>query len=252
MDANANDDTIIDTEPIPINDSEDDTKKETTKLEIPALTWEERSLMMERIPPADIPAWGPTGDLGMDARTKAVQDAMEDLALAKARVESLQEKQATLREKLVILRVDAQLERKRLSQSRMQVKTMQERLRQMDAEIDQMARSLRYAQMKVTKAQEDLTALERRHWAVLSVYDPERAGQQVQEALQELAETEPAARRVAEKTAQASAAGTDGTDVSSSSSDAVSQPESSEMGDASPPSSSSSSSSAKDVSNETS
>ena len=47
-----------------------------------SLTWEERALAVERVPPANVPAWGPTGDLGIDARTKALQDVLQDIATA--------------------------------------------------------------------------------------------------------------------------------------------------------------------------
>ena len=67
-------------------------------------SWEERALAAERIPPS-VPAWGPSGALGIDARTKAIQDALEDVQTARQKVERREKKEIVARESLTILRV---------------------------------------------------------------------------------------------------------------------------------------------------
>lgn len=167
------------------------------------LSWEERALAVERVPPASISAWGPTGDLGMDARTKAISDALEDINGGKQRIKEEEQKVEEARENVAILKVDAELEKKRLSRSRQEVKRIQEQLRRIDRNVDDAARALRYAQNLLTTAQEDLADLQARQWAVLSFYSPELAEESVLDAIRELEESEPAVRRIKEKAANA-------------------------------------------------
>jgi hypothetical protein len=68
-------------------------------------SWEERSLAVERVPPADIPAWGPSGELSYDARTKAIIDALEDIQTAKQKVKGKEKKEALAMEEITILKV---------------------------------------------------------------------------------------------------------------------------------------------------
>lgn len=69
-------------------------------------TWEERSADVERVPPANIPAWGPSGELvNFDARTKAIMDALEDIQVARQRLEAKKKKEALAREEITILKV---------------------------------------------------------------------------------------------------------------------------------------------------
>ena len=67
-------------------------------------SWEERALAAEQIPP-NVPAWGPSGSLGIDARTKAIQDALEDVQTARQKFEKKEKKESMARESLTILRV---------------------------------------------------------------------------------------------------------------------------------------------------
>jgi hypothetical protein len=68
-------------------------------------SWEERALAVERVPPADIPAWGPTGELPVDARAKAIMDALDDIQVAKRKVEAKKKKEDLAREDVTILKV---------------------------------------------------------------------------------------------------------------------------------------------------
>jgi hypothetical protein len=171
----------------PGNDSETD------------LSWEERALAVERVPPAGIPAWGPTGDLGVDARTKAILDALEDIQLAKGRVSERKSAVEKAKENVSILRVDAELEKKRIRNTMEEARVIQERIRRIDYEIQDASRALRYAQSRLQMAQDELAALERRHWAVLSFYNPAQVEEAVKDAIREFEESEPAARLHREK-----------------------------------------------------
>jgi hypothetical protein len=172
------------------------------------LTWEERALAVERVPPAGIPAWGPTGDLGMDVRTKAISDALEDIIGATRDVAEKESKVEQAREDIAILKVDAELERKRLRRSRQDPRVIQDKLRRIDREVDDAARALRYTQNVLQKIRDDLSELEARHWAVLSFYSPDLAEESVLDAIRELEQNEPAARRYREKAATAAASET--------------------------------------------
>jgi hypothetical protein len=68
-------------------------------------SWEERSLAVERVPPADIPGWGPSGELSYDARTKAIVDALEDIQTATQKLKAKEKKEALAREEITILKV---------------------------------------------------------------------------------------------------------------------------------------------------
>ena len=72
---------------------------------IKELTWEERALAVERVPPADIPGWGPSGELPYDARTKAIMDALEDIQTARHKVEACEKREALAKEEITILKV---------------------------------------------------------------------------------------------------------------------------------------------------
>lgn len=205
---------VGDEEPIPDTTSDDAAPKakegDKTEQKEPApkrqLSWEERALAVERVPPAGIKAWGPTGDLGMDVRTKAISDALEDIIGATREVTEKESKVEQAREDVAILKVDAELERKRLRRSRQDPKVIQDKLRRIDRKVDDAARALRYAQSVLQTVRDDLSELSARHWAVLSFYSPDLAEESVMDAIRELEQNEPAARRYREKTATATAA----------------------------------------------
>ena len=67
--------------------------------------WEERALAMERIPPPDIPAWGPSGDLGMDARMKATIDALQDIQEAQNKLKQRKQREQQATDDITILKV---------------------------------------------------------------------------------------------------------------------------------------------------
>jgi hypothetical protein len=223
-----------DEEPFPDSASEEASPKEGRK-EVeekePApkrqLTWEERALAVERVPPAGIQAWGPTGDLGMDVRTKAISDALEDIIGERREVTEKESEVEQAREDIAILKVDAELERKRLRRSRQDPRVIQDKLRKIDRKVDDAGRALRYAQNVLQEIRDNLAELEARHWAVLSFYSPDLAEESVSDAIREFEQNEPAARRFREKVTSAAAASETvadlGKDVGSSS-DTQTQP----------------------------
>ena len=68
-------------------------------------SWEERALAMEQIPPPGIPAWGPSGDLGMDARMKATIDALHDIQEAQNKLEQRKKREQEAMDDITILKV---------------------------------------------------------------------------------------------------------------------------------------------------
>jgi hypothetical protein len=191
---------IAEVDASPVEDDEAGTvEADATKEPAPAssdteMSWEERALAVERVPPSGIPAWGPTGDLGIDARTKAILDALEDIQLAKEVVSERTAAVEKAKEDVAILRIDAELEKKRLRSTVREARTLQESIRQLDFEVQESSRALRYAQSRLKMAQNELAALERRHWAVLSFYNPVQVEEAVQDAIREFEQNEPAAR----------------------------------------------------------
>lgn len=70
----------------------------------------------------------------------------------------------------------------------------QEQLRQIDFELDDASRALRRARTQTGLARDRLEKLQQRHWALLNFYNPDQAEEQVDAALNELEEVDPAAR----------------------------------------------------------
>lgn len=165
------------------------------------LSWEDRALAIERVPPPGIAAWGPSGDLGVDARTKAILDALEDLQGARQRLVERRAIVDEARDTVSILRVNSELERKRLRNLMLDAKSVQMKLRTIDRKVEDASRALRLAQGKLKLAEETLEELEARHWAVLSFYNPDKVEEGLREAILEFEENEPAARRFRNKLA---------------------------------------------------
>jgi hypothetical protein len=163
------------------------------------LSWEERSMAIERVPPADVQAWGPSGDLGIDARSNAISEATQDILAAQRRVEAKEAIVEKRREELSILKVDTELERKRLSQQRGDPRRIQQLLRELDSDVEDVARAFRYAQLQLQTARDELAEIETRHWAVLSFYNSTQVGNGIEEAFREFEESEPVVRRMREK-----------------------------------------------------
>jgi hypothetical protein len=164
--------------------ADDDTKIETRKKE---RSWEERQIAMEQVPPADVVAWGPSGELPMTAREKAFYDAQEDIQTAQRKLKLLVEKESNAKEEITILKVDSERKRLKLDEfprgtSRRDV----EELRQIGLDIDDASRDLRRSRTRVGRARENLEELEERHHAIMSCYNIDQASKLVGEGLDEI------------------------------------------------------------------
>ncbi|KAL3920785.1 MAG: hypothetical protein SGILL_003083, partial [Bacillariaceae sp.] len=139
-------------------------------------SWEERQAAVERVPPVDVPAWGPKGELPITGRQKAIEDALKDIQTAKRKLNDRVKKEIKARDELAILNVDAKAMRLKIEQSRRGgPRYGSERLRQTELEIDEASRQLRRARKRVDIARDELAEFEDRHYAVLSYYSPDQA-----------------------------------------------------------------------------
>ena len=153
-------------------------------------SWEERQMAMERVPPADVVAWGPSGELSMTARMKAFLDAQEDTQIARRKLKALIGKESEIQEEISILKVDAERKQLKLDEypsnrSRRDV----EELRQIELEIDDAYRSLRRTRARVARAREYLEEIEERHYAVMGCYNVEQASNMISEDLNEISKS---------------------------------------------------------------
>jgi hypothetical protein len=152
------------------------------------MSWEERQAAVERVPPANVPAWGPKGELPINARQKAIVDALKDIQTAKRKLNERVKGEIRARDEVAILNVDAKALRLKISQSRRRSRSTQldmERLRKIELEIDDASRVLRRARKRVDTAKVELQELEDRHYAVLSYYNPDQASKLISDALSE-------------------------------------------------------------------
>lgn len=148
------------------------------------MSMEERARRLERVPPDGIPAWGPTGDLGLDIRTKMMMDAMDELRSVRSKVNVKEEKTQLIREDIAVLRTDATIESKK--QQNDPTRRGRNRLRQILLDIEDAARDLRRAQKLEAIARDELAFLQDKHWALLSLYDVNKASQEISDAFKEL------------------------------------------------------------------
>jgi hypothetical protein len=152
------------------------------------LTWEERQAAVERVPPAEVPAWGPQGELPINARQKAIEDALQDIQTAKRKLNERVKREIRARDEVAILNVDAKALRLKIDQSRRSTMLDMERLQKIELEIDEASRTLRRARKRVDMARDELEELEDRHYAVLSYYNPDQASKLIGEALTEFSD----------------------------------------------------------------
>jgi hypothetical protein len=161
-------------------------KNDNARSEKGEKSWEERQAAVERVPPSDVAAWGPKGELPINARQKAIEDALKDIQTAKRKLNERIKKEIKARDEVAILNVDAKAQRLKIEQSRRGgPRYGTERLRQTELEIDEASRQLRRAKKRVDIARDELEELEDRHYALLSYYSPDQANRVIGEALDE-------------------------------------------------------------------
>jgi len=153
------------------------------------MTWTERAEAVERVPPSGIAAWGPSGDVGMDARTKATLDALEEIREAKRKLELREEKVIVAQEDMIVVRADAELQKKRLL-ARNRAREVRGMLRRIEEDVDYASMGLRRAKAQAAAARDQLNDLEAQHWALLSLYDADKAFNEVIQTIEELDNTD--------------------------------------------------------------
>jgi len=89
---------------------------------------------------------------------------------------------------------DIGVKKRQLAASKQEERRLREEIRELDLEVEDAARALRKARSQVQFAQDRLSELENRHYAILSLYSPAQAEEGVAQAIRELEENEPAAR----------------------------------------------------------
>jgi hypothetical protein len=82
-------------------EDEDEVKEPKRKR---ARTVEERAAAFGRVPPSGVQAWGPSGEVGVDARTKATLDALEEIREGTRKVELKEEECIEAKEDIVVLK----------------------------------------------------------------------------------------------------------------------------------------------------
>lgn len=165
-----------------VDDNDETTKKSKQTTE---RSWEERQIAMERVPPLDIKAWGPSGELPMSAREKAFVDAQEDIETARRKLNVMKKKESVAKEEITILKVDAERQRLKLSDSSPERRSRRdvEELRQIELDIDDASRELRTSRTKADRALGKLEELEERHHAIMSCYNIDQASLLVGDSL---------------------------------------------------------------------
>ena len=154
-------------------------------------SWEERQIAMERVPPVDIMAWGPSGELPMSAREKAFIDAQEDIETARRNLNLMKKKECEAKEEITILKIDAERQRLKLSDSPPERRSHRdiEILRQIELEIDDASRNLRRCRTNVDRAFGKLEEFEERHHAIMSCYNIDQASILIGESLNQFSAT---------------------------------------------------------------
>jgi hypothetical protein len=189
-----------------------------TASQMKPLTWEERALAIERVPPAGMAAWGPEGEIpNMDARSKALQDAIVDIKLVQDKIKEYERSILDLQDEMSILKIDIELERRefhnqhpersghreRRSRSTSNQRLL-ERIRSMELEFENRGRKLRYLQQRKGRAEQELADLNRRHWALFhcmkQIVANDSLSKQMEDIMDEFNEAEPAAARLYVKT----------------------------------------------------
>mmetsp|Transcript_21261 Transcript_21261/g.38409 ORF Transcript_21261/g.38409 Transcript_21261/m.38409 type:complete len:753 (-) Transcript_21261:481-2739(-) len=148
--------------------------------------WEERAQAIDRVPPKGVAAWGPMGEVigGVDIRTAAALEAMEEIREAKRKLENKQERAIDAEEKLIILKSDAGLYRKRLESLQNKVgKSIKARLREINMDIEDAGRRLRLARAEVKAANDQVEELEDKHWALLRQYEADEVFSRSEDAV---------------------------------------------------------------------
>lgn len=170
------DDGVIDVEVTIQNDTASPKTKKERKPKVQS--WEDRASSYERVPPANVMAWGPDGEIdgGIDARTFAARSALEEIEYAKKLYEKKEILVTEAEQELLQLKREASFQKKlMLSQDDRRKKSLiRERLRMINFDIEDSARQLRRAKAEALAAIDKLESIEMRHWALLRQYEADK------------------------------------------------------------------------------
>jgi len=83
---------------------------------------------------------------------------------------------------------DAELQKKRLK-PKLKSRGVRARIREIDMDVEDASMSLRRAKAQATVARDKLHELEERHWALLSLFDADKAFREVEETINEIDQT---------------------------------------------------------------
>lgn len=153
-------------------------------------SWEQRQQARERIPPAGVAAWGPNGDLGMDAQMKAYTDAMQDVRDAEFQLEQRKKREEDTIEDMRILRVDIGMATRRVARNQ----DDKSNLNALSDQLEETNYRVRRATQRVQFAERRLQELKDWYGPLLTLYSPSKAEQSVDDALREFQEEEQGAR----------------------------------------------------------
>lgn len=207
--------SVMDAEAIPVGTPTPDESVDSTEVssKMKPLTWEERALAIDRVPPAGVTAWGPEGAIpNLDARTKALQDAIFDVKMIQNKIKKHEQAISDLKDEMSILKIDIELERHELHNQNLEQGESRERrsrskntqrllehIRTMELDFENMSRKLRYLQLRKCRAEQESLDLNRRHWALFhcmkQIVANDSLSKQVEDFLYEFNEVEPAAAR---------------------------------------------------------
>jgi hypothetical protein len=221
---------VLDTEPLPLSALDDDVDDEVennmdTYQDRKTLSWEERAMAMDRVPPVGMVAWGPEGAVyDIDARTKAWHDAMVDVQSIHDQLQMYEQQIVDIRDAMSILQIDIALEKTQLSQQRQEKEEERsdlgrqrrrqgrtthsfqrsvEHIRTMEYEFENMSRKLRYIQIQKDRTERERMDLNRRHWAIFHsmkhIVSENTLSKQMEDIIREFNEAEPAVRRYSDK-----------------------------------------------------
>lgn len=139
-------------------------------------TWEDRAASYERIPPKGVMAWGPDGEMDVDARTYAATCALEEIENAKTVFSKKEEAVNEAEQNLIELKRELSVLKKELLEedNRRRSSILRDEIRILNFDIDEGSRRLRRAKSEALLAIDKLEETELRHWTLLRQYEADQ------------------------------------------------------------------------------
>lgn len=175
--SNNNDDDVIDVEVKLQPDSPQKGKIEEGR-KPKQQSWEDRAAAYERVPPKEVKAWGPNGEIdgGIDARTYAANCAIEEIENMRSNFEKKEVAVIEAQQNLLELKREASIQKRNLLlvDDRRKSTSIRDELRKTNFEIEDSARMLRKAKNEAIAAIDRLESTELYHWALLRQYEADQ------------------------------------------------------------------------------